>query len=267
MISIVGILNCTPDSFSDGDPEISPARLYDYGLKLIDDGADMIDIGGDSTRPGSICVDTDEEWRRIGSIVERLALRIPISVDTHKGEIARRAIDCGARVINDVGAGCDPEMRAVIAASDVSYVFMYSSSGVPHIFSKRLQDLVDVDVINKWIKARAESLQRDGIESSRLIADTGMGAFLGPDPALSEGVVSKYEKVWAPAGGLMFGCSRKGFLKRQGERNLLERDALSCMYGLVVAGKIGPGVPLYLRVHNVALQRAASPTSFITLTR
>jgi dihydropteroate synthase len=256
VISIVGILNCTPDSFSDGDPDLTPKKAYERALQLIDEGADLIDVGGDSTRPGSTCVDLEEEWQRIGSLIERLAVKVPISVDTHKAEIARRAIECGAKMINDVGAGADPDMARVVAGSNAQYVFMFSATGAPHVFSPGLSISDPVVHINEWLLRRAEYLQDQGIPAHRLIADTGMGGFVSADAAVSLEILKSYGDVWSPPGGLLFGCSRKGFLKRPGEHCISERDTLSCLYGVVAAGKLKPEVPVYIRVHNVALQRA-----------
>lgn len=134
MITLVGIVNCTPDSFSDGDPLATAVTYHDRALALIDAGADMLDVGGDSTRPGSLCVDDDEEWRRIAPIIEKLSHTIPISVDTHKAEVARRALQAGATVINDVSGGADPHLLEVVANASALYVCMFSASGIPHVF-------------------------------------------------------------------------------------------------------------------------------------
>ncbi len=255
MIAVVGILNCTPDSFSDGDPSATDRSLYHRALQLIDDGADIIDIGGDSTRPGSSCVDVEEEWKRIGGIIERLAPHIPVSVDTHKVEIARRALIAGARFINDVGGACDPTLVDLIASSDAEYVFMYSASSIPHVFCEGPSRSEVLGTFNNWVKERISILGAAGISSKRLIADTGMGAFLSNDPAVSTEILQRYGELEAPCGGLMLGCSRKGFLKRTGEQEISDRDALSSLYGILAASKLAGRVPLYLRVHNVALQR------------
>ena len=256
MITIVGILNCTPDSFSDGDPHATESSLYDRALRLIDEGADVIDIGGDSTRPGSACVDLEEEWNRIGRLMERLVKRIPISVDTHKAEIARRAVMCGARFVNDVGGARDPALIDVVAASKVHYVFMYSASLIPHIFGQGPSKHRVIDTINGWIQERTSLLTSAGIPPERLIADAGMGAFASSDPEVSLEIVKRYDELRDPSGGLMLGCSRKGFLKLRDEKDASDRDPLSSLYGILAASKIPQELPLYLRVHNVALQRA-----------
>jgi dihydropteroate synthase len=256
VITIVGILNCTPDSFSDGDPDATDINLYDKALRLIDEGADVIDIGGDSTRPGSVCVDLEEEWQRIGKLIERLAARIPVCIDTHKVEIARRALMCGARFINDVAGGTDPALINLVAASNAQYIFMYSASSVPHIFVEGPSKDEVMNTLNSWMRERIEALNAVGIPSERLIADTGMGAFVSRDPEVSFEIFKRYGELEPPCGGLMLGCSRKGFLKREGERKPSDRDALSSLYGILAASKLTDEVPFYIRVHNVALQRA-----------
>lgn len=260
MTTIVGILNCTPDSFSDGDPGASEASLYERAQKLIDEGADIIDIGGDSTRPGSQCVSVEEEWSRIGKLIERVAHVISVSVDTHKAEVARRAIQAGARYINDVGGASDPELVSVVAQSQVSYIFMYSASEVPHVFADGPARGQILDTLNTWIKGRISVLTSAGIPSERLIADTGMGAFVSRDPDVSLEILKRYGDLQAPDGGLMFGCSRKGFLKRGDEESPSERDPLSSLYGALAVSKRSLGTPIYLRVHNVALQKTCIDT-------
>ncbi len=256
MITVVGILNCTPDSFSDGDPTATRLTFYDKALRLIDDGAHVIDIGGDSTRPGSSCVDLEEEWARIGGIIERIAPRIPVSVDTHKVEIARRALMCGARFINDVGGACDPALVDLVAGSDAGYIFMYSASSIPHVFAEGPSKDDVVNTLNSWMREKSSMLEAAGIPPARLIADTGMGAFVSSNPDVSLEILQRYGELEPPKGGLMLGCSRKGFLKRKGERGVGDRDALSSLYGILAASKVAGKFPLYIRVHNVALQRA-----------
>jgi dihydropteroate synthase len=224
---------------------------------MIDAGADGIDIGGDSSRPGSVCVGVEEEWRRIGPLVELLAKRTWVSVDTHQVEVARRAVECGARCINDIGGGSDPEMRALIARSGVAYVFMFSASGVPHRFDRSLPAGEALQMARQWLRERTAELIAAGIRQENLIADTGMGSFVSRDPAVSEEFLRWYDLFEAPTGGLLLGCSRKGFLRRDAEVDISERDALTCLYGLVAAVRLAGRVPLYLRVHNVQMQRGS----------
>lgn len=259
MITIIGIVNCTPDSFSDGDPRATPVTYHDRALSLIDAGAAMLDVGGDSTRPGSLCVDGDEEWRRIGPIVEALSHTIPISVDTHKAEVARRALQAGASVINDVSGGADPDLLEVVANAKASYVSMFSATGMPHTFPNPEHSTLTksncVEVLSQWWQTTSERLFKAGILPEKQIFDTGLGAFVSHDPAVSLEIMERYWDIPSPPGGRMLGCSRKGFLKHPGEVTLLDRDRASARYGALIASRCPSGTPLYIRVHNVAVQR------------
>lgn len=255
MIYTIGILNCTPDSFSDGSAADDSESRYAHAMQMIDAGAAGIDIGGDSSRPGSECVGVEEEWRRIGGLVARLARHTWVSVDTHHAEVARRAIESGARCINDIGGGSDAVMRALVARTGVQYIFMFSASGVPHCFERGASVETVFERVQRWVQDRVQLLLAAGIAESNLIADTGMGAFVSADPQASYELLRRYGELTPPLGGLLLGVSRKGFLRRPDERGIHERDVLSSFYGVVAAMRLAQRVPLYLRVHQVGLQQ------------
>lgn len=252
---IVGILNCTPDSFSDGQGDLSPVALEKRAKRLVDEGADILDIGGDSTRPGSTCPGVEEEWRRISSALSAMSALIPCSVDTHHAEVARRAIDCGASYINDISGSPSEEMVSIVAASRVSYIFMYNAHKGAHRFGDGLERPRAFASISDWIASTTDALTGRGIHPERLIADPGMGAFISKDPAVSWEVLSRFFELPAPRGGILLGCSRKGFLGTPSDTTPLSRDERSCKAGASAVAKVPPSVPTYLRVHNVALQR------------
>jgi dihydropteroate synthase len=253
--SIVGILNCTPDSFSDGISSLSPNIVLSRAKELVDDGADILDIGGDSTRPGSTCAGIEEEWRRIAPILSAMSKHIPCSVDTHHVEVARRAIDSGAAIINDISGDCSEEMSRLIASSQATYLFMFNAHGAAHKFGEGLSATEVVPTIRLWISETTKKLIAHGIPTERLIADPGMGAFISRDPQASWEVLSHFSEFPAPRGGLLLGCSRKGFLKTTNELDIRERDLRSCTLGARAVAQLKPDIPTYLRVHNVAMQR------------
>lgn len=254
-ISIVGILNCTPDSFSDGIDGVSHEELLSRAKQLVDDGADILDIGGDSTRPGSTCAGVEEEWRRIAPVLSSMSRYIPCSVDTHHVEVARRAIEHGASMINDISGGCSEEMAGLIASSKATYIFMFNAQGGAHTFGDGLAAEVAFATISSWIKEATAKLISSGIPSERLIADPGMGAFISRNPEASWEILNHFGELPAPRGGLLLGCSRKGFLKGENERDIRERDSRSCEVGARAAMQVHADIPTYLRVHNVAMQR------------
>jgi dihydropteroate synthase len=257
MITVVGILNCTPDSFSDRSTDLSLHELVDQGRALINAGAHILDIGGDSTRPGSECPGVEEEWRRIEPVLRNLADKVPCSVDTHHAEIARRAISLGARLINDISGTLNEEMIEVIKASDASYIFMFNAFGAPHSFGDGLSVVNAFETIARWIRGATEKLIDAGISSERLIADPGMGAFISRDPRVSLDLLHRFAELPTPSGGVMLGCSRKGFLKLDGERDVAERDTLGARYGAMAASALQGRTPLYIRTHNAAAQLRA----------
>jgi dihydropteroate synthase len=254
---IVGIVNCTPDSFSDGTGEVSHARLASHARRLIDDGADILDLGGDSTRPGSACPGVEEEWRRISPLLSSFAHHVPISVDTHHPEVARRAIDSGAAFINDVSGQRAPKMLDIVARSSVSYIFMCNPHGGAHHFGDGFTFESALFGISSWINETLEVCVNAGIPADRLIVDPGMGAFVSSDPRVSWLIAESLDKLPSTQGGILLGCSRKGFLKFLGEMDLDTKDVLSARIGAVAVRAVASEVPTYLRVHNVVRQREA----------
>ncbi len=253
--TIVGILNCTPDSFSDGTEDLSPGALCDRALRLIDQGADVLDIGGDSTRPGSACSGVDEEWRRIAPVLRAMRGKIPCSVDTHHVEVARRAIEFGATFINDISGTLSAEMVNLVACHRVSYIFMFNAHRGAHVFEGGLQTPIAFSSISDWISTAIQQLTTMGVSPDKLIADPGMGAFISKDPAVSWEVLSRFHELPAPNGGLLLGCSRKGFLTTAKEEPPQKRDLRSCKAGAAAVRRVSPSTPTFLRVHNTLMQR------------
>ena len=257
-VSIVGIVNVTPDSFSDGDQFLSSDKAINHAKQLIDDGADVIEFGGDSTRPGSQCVGIEEEWRRIQEPLLQLARKIPVMIDTHHAEIARRASQEGARFINDISGGLDPDMAKVICQSDVRYIAMYLTSKKPHLFEEGLKLEDCIPDLERGLRKIKERVLGWGIAADRLILDTAMGAFLSHNPEVSWQVIKRYDTFFRLGQAMLFGCSRKGFLRGSKDDTPRDRDPISALCGSVILTKMAllkNSPELFLRVHNVKLQR------------
>jgi dihydropteroate synthase len=173
---LMGVVNVTPDSFSDGGSFLDPNAAIEHGLRLVADGADILDVGGESTRPGSDPVPADEEAGRVipvvGALVERTA--VPISVDTRKAAVARGALGAGAAIVNDVTAGADPEMFAVVRDAGAGLVLMHMK-GEP----KTMQDEPTyhdvVAEVRGFLGARVDAAVAAGIGRGRLSIDPGIG--------------------------------------------------------------------------------------------
>lgn len=174
---IMGILNITPDSFSDGGEYFDHARAVDHALKMVEQGADIIDVGGESTRPGSDIVPLDEEIRRTIPIIEKVAAQIdvPVSIDTYKSEVARQAVSVGASIVNDIsGLRFDPAMAGAVAEMGVPIVVMHIK-GKP----KDMQvDPVYDDLINDikaYLSETIDIAKSAGIADDRIVIDPGIG--------------------------------------------------------------------------------------------
>jgi dihydropteroate synthase len=173
---VMGVVNVTPDSFSDGGRFLDRDRAVAHGEQLVVDGADVLDVGGESTRPGSAPVEADEEADRVVRVIERLAARIdvPISVDTRRAEVASAAIEAGASMVNDVTAGRDPGMHGVVAGSGAGMVLMHMR-GEPATM-QGLTDYEDVvGEVHDWLGERLDAAIEAGIDREALAVDPGLG--------------------------------------------------------------------------------------------
>lgn len=173
---VMGVLNVTPDSFSDGGRFLDARKAVAHGLQMISDGADVLDVGGESTRPGAEPVPLDEELRRVVPVIAALRsqTRALISVDTMKPEVARAAIDAGADIINDVGGMRDPGMIEAAASSRAGVIVMHMQ-GTPHTMQSEPSYGDVVDEVHKFFQKRLQQLQQAGINPKRVALDPGIG--------------------------------------------------------------------------------------------
>ena len=203
----MGIINCTPDSFSDGGVLSSAAAAIGRGEALIAEGADILDIGGESTRPGASPITLEEEWARIGAVVTALAPRFTVSVDTYKAEIARRSLAAGAHIVNDISAGrADPEMLATVAQGKGIFIAMHSR-GLP-----TQDDAPEGDVVSE-VKAhlteRVAAARAAGI--GEVWVDPGLG--FGKSAADNWRLTRELSQLRGIGDAVVYAASRKRFVR------------------------------------------------------
>jgi dihydropteroate synthase len=237
---IMGILNVTPDSFSDGGKFNAIDRAIEHAKKLVADGADIIDIGGESTRPGSKKVPLDEELRRVIPVIKAVseAVDVPISVDTYKAEVAKQAIEAGAHIINDVwGAKADPKMAEVAAYYDVPIILMHNRDNrdYQNLISDMIADLSESISIVK----------RAGVKDEKIILDPGIGFAKTFEHNLE--VMRRLEQFTRLGYPVLLGTSRKSFI---GHVLDLPTDERVEGTGATVCLGIAKGVQI-VRVHDV----------------
>ena len=251
---IWGVLNVTPDSFSDGGQFLEVDSALDHALRMVEAGATVIDVGGESTKPGVSRVDAAEEQHRVLPVIERLAEQgIVVSIDTMRADTAQRALDAGAQIINDVSGGnADSNMLAVMASSGRDVVLMHWRGHSEHMDSLAHYDDVLAEV-KQELTARVEAAREAGIERERIILDPGLG--FAKVPAHNWALASRISEA-VPAGfRTLVGASRKRFLGEllpEGHA-VEERDSVSAQLGARLADQ---GV-WALRVHNVSEQALA----------
>ena len=211
--AVMGVVNVTPDSFSDGGRFLDPDAAVAHAIDLADAGADLLDVGGESTRPGAAPVPAEEEHRRVVPVIERLvaAVDVPISVDTTKADIARTALAAGASIVNDVSAGrLDPDILAVTAAAGAGYVVMHMQ-GEPRTMQAdpRYDDVVAE--VGDFLAERVDVALAAGIGPGAVAADPGIGFGKTVDHNLQllAGLPGLVERVHVP---VMVGTSRKTFI-------------------------------------------------------
>jgi dihydropteroate synthase len=250
---IMGIVNVTPDSFSDGGRYLGHEAAVAHALQLEVEGADILDIGGESTRPRAEPVDLEEEWRRVGPVIEALVprTRARVSVDTRKAEIMRRAAGAGVHLINDVSAlSNDPASLRTAAETGLPVVLMHALGDPRTMQDKPAYADVVLDVCDA-LEARIEACEAAGIPRTRLIVDPGIGfgKTLSHNLALL-GSLSLFHGLGCP---VMLGASRKSFIGHLTGAADADRLAGSLAAALTGASQ---GVQI-LRVHDVAATRQA----------
>jgi dihydropteroate synthase len=245
----MGILNVTPDSFADASPLLDPAAAIDWALRLTDQGADIIDIGGESTRPGTEPVSVADELSRVLPVVRGLASRValPISVDTYRAEVARAAIDEGASIINDIsGLRYEPQLATVVAQSDVALVLMHMRGRSKAMYA----EAVYRDVVGEVAAELKESIAvagAAGVPTARVIIDPGIG--FAKRPSDSYGVLAQLSVLASALDRpVLVGPSRKSFMREAlNGRPAQERDWGTAA---AVAASVLAGAHI-VRVHSV----------------
>jgi len=248
----MGIVNLTPDSFSDGGLHTDWPATEPTLERMVDAGAGWIDLGAESTRPGAAPLTADEEWVRLEPMLDRVGaylgdrlLRPAISIDTYHAEVARRAIDKGVDAINDVSGLTDPAMIELAAASSVDWIAMHSVS-IPADPAKTLDtDLNAVDQVDAWLRGRLATWIKAGLDLDRIVFDPGIG--FGKTPLQSLELLRGIDRFTRDDLRVLVGHSRKSFMKPIGGEDMRTRDLLTIGASVELARR---GVDI-LRVHNV----------------
>jgi dihydropteroate synthase len=247
-IRIMGIINVTPDSFSDGGANFDHGVAVDHALKLVEDGADIIDVGGESTRPYAQPVEEHEEINRVIPVISALRARseVAISIDTTKASVARRALAAGATMINDISAlRADPEMIATLKQGSCEVVIMHMQGSPATMQDAPHYDSV-IDEIIDFFRDRLEVIGAAGIDLNRVIIDPGIG--FGKTLAHNLSIIKNLSRFAELGRPLLLGHSRKRFM---GELTGLEAHERDTITAVISALCFNQGVDIF-RVHDVA---------------
>lgn len=206
----MGVLNVTPDSFSDGGRHAAPAAALEHARRMIDEGADLIDVGAESTRPGAAPVPADEQWRRLEPVLAPLAAAgATVSVDTASADVARRALDAGAHVVNDVSALGDPGMAAAVAGAGAGIVLMHMRGAPATMQQDPHYDDVIAEV-REYLAGRVRAARAAGIEAERIAIDPGIG--FGKTLAHNLELIAGLGALRSIGRPVLAGLSRKRFI-------------------------------------------------------
>ncbi len=249
---VLGILNLTPDSFSDGGTVRGAAAALEAGRVMVEQGADLIDVGGESTRPGAPPVGEEEEWARIGPAVAALARDgVLVSVDTTKADVARRAIDAGAVAVNDVsGLGSGPGIAELSADTGCGLVLMHMR-GTPRTMQDDVVYRDLVGEISTFLESRAERAMRCGVQRSQIVLDPGIG--FGKSVAGNLEILARSGEFAGSGFPVLVGPSRKSFIGAVLDLPVdqrLEGTIAACVTALVSGARL-------FRVHDVRPVRRA----------
>lgn len=247
----MGVLNLTPDSFSDGSRYGSIKEAVAAAEKMVTEGADVLDIGGESTRPGAEPVSAEEEIRRVIPVIEKLSgrLNVPISIDTWKSEVAKAALRAGAEIVNDISAmTLDPEMLATVAESDAAVILMHSR-GKPAEMQKNTDYLDIVGEVVAFLEARLIEAVSAGIDAERIVVDPGIG--FGKSVAGNMEIIRRLRELQTLNRPVLIGTSRKSFIGAALNREVSDR-VFGTAASVTVAMMNGASI---FRVHDVMAMR------------
>jgi dihydropteroate synthase len=256
----MGVLNVTPDSFSDGGVAFDPARAIDHALGMEAEGADILDIGAESTRPGAAPVSAEDEWARLRPVLKGLPhqLRIPVSIDTYKADVARRALDAGVAIVNDIsGLSYDSGLGALVGSRGAALALMHTRGRSTDMYKHATYD----DVVQEVAQELQRSVERAlgaGVSWDRLILDPGLGFAKRAEHSFA--ALAELERFASLGRPLLVGPSRKSFLaaavgeqparpeRADASRRAAERDwsTAAAVTAAVLAGAH------IVRVHRVA---------------
>jgi dihydropteroate synthase len=238
---IMGVVNVTPDSFFEASRHPDATDAAATGVRLIDEGADIVDLGGESTRPGHVPIDAEEELRRVLPVVRELSRRTaaPISIDTHKPQVAEAALAAGAKIVNDIWGLRDPAMAAIVAAHDAAVVIMHNREEAD-------PSLDIIEELGRFFAAALDRAVAAGINSNRIVLDPGIG--FGKTFEQNLAILARLEDIVAIGYPVLVGVSRKSFIGKLAPTTPGER-----LPGTIAANVIATlaGVAI-LRVHDVA---------------
>ena len=247
----MGVVNLTPDSFSDGGEFATATAALAHARQLIAEGADIIDLGGESTRPGARSVALDDERRRVLPVLEQLAAgAVPVSVDTQKPELMREAIAAGAAMINDINALQAPEAVAAVAASDVAVCLMHKQ-GTPAGMQANPHYADVVAEVLAFLTDRMQAVRAAGVGSERIVVDPGFG--FGKTLEHNLALLRDLKRFGATGAAVLAGISRKAMLGNLTGREVHQR-VFASIAAAVIAVEKGARI---VRVHDVAATRDA----------
>lgn len=244
---VMGIVNVTPDSFSDGGAHASTGAAIAHGLRLVEQGADLLDVGGESTRPGAETVTAAEEQRRVLPVIEALAAEgsCLISIDTYREETARLAVAAGAHIVNDVwGVQREPDIARLAAETGAGLVIMHTGRE-----REKLSDVIADQ--SQFLGRSLEIAEASGVELERIVLDPGFGFAKDPDENLD--LMARFEELHGFGLPLLVGTSRKRFIGHVTGRDADQRDMGTAATSVILRLK---GAALF-RVHNVAVNMDA----------
>lgn len=248
---VMGILNVTPDSFSDGGKYLDPGAAVARGLEMVREGADILDVGGESSRPGAEVVSAEEECLRVVPVVRELARRsdVLISIDTTKAEVAREALAGGAHIINDITALGDPEMVEVVRSAGAGAVLMHMQ-GTPATMQKAPSYDDVVAEVKDFLHSRLLRLREKGIAEERFVCDPGIG--FGKTIEHNLELLRRLPELRSLGRPVCLGVSRKSIFSKVLGRAMDQRLAGSLA---AVAHALGQQAVQVVRVHDVAATR------------